>query len=69
MGGKIKKILLDAKKSFPNLEITYLGAPTYQVNSKAGGYKEAEAILQKASKQVKKQVEKEKGSFEFNKNG
>ena len=64
----IKKILSDAMKSEKdtNIEILYLGAPKYRIKISAPDFKTAEKILKPLLVKIQKSIEKNKGSFKFN---
>lgn len=65
----IQKALTDAQKSFPTAKISYVGAPKYRVILEDADYKDAETKLNKLTKIIQTQIEKEKGLFESIKNG
>ena len=62
----VKKALMAAEKSDEKVNIRYVGAGTHKLSIKAGDYKEAEAILKKATQAAEKIIKQHKDNTEMN---
>jgi len=52
-----------------NVKILYIGAPKYRISVTASDFKSAEKTLKPILEDIQKNIEKNKGSFKFTREG